>query len=75
MSFLTLFIITSIGLCLCYFVFDYTDFSKGEIIITPIIGILLGLHYKKHEDEIEFHHTCQFSLILVIITFNWSIEK
>jgi hypothetical protein len=75
MGLITLFVITILGLLICYLIFDNTAFIQGEIIVTPVVGILIGLHNSKIEEEDEIHHSWQFSLFFVIITFNWVTIK
>ena len=65
------FTLTVICLIIGYFIFDNTNFKDGEIIVAPVHGCLLGFHYNKEEYENENQYTLQFSLFLVIITFNW----
>ena len=72
MSLFSFLIITLLGLLICYIVFDNTNFKEGEIIIAPVWGLLLGVHYNKdYEENNDVIHTWQFSLFLCIITFKW----
>tara|TARA_R100000734_G_C3224736_1_gene34915 strand:+ start:238 stop:462 length:225 start_codon:yes stop_codon:yes gene_type:complete len=74
MSLLSFFFITIVGLIICYFVFDFTSFKKGEVIVTPVCGLLLGIHYNKdYLDDNSVEHTWQFSVFVFIITFKWTI--
>ena len=50
--------------------------AKGaEIIISPILGVLLGVLYHKayFQDEEVTDYTLQVSLLFVVITVKWEV--
>ena len=71
MTLISFLLLTVIALSIGYAIFQLTNFKDGEIIVAPVNGFLLGFHYNKEENENENQYTLQFSLFLVIITFNW----
>jgi hypothetical protein len=46
----------------------------GQLIISPIIGIMFGALYDKEEDD-EVYHTVQILLFVVALTFTWETNE
>lgn len=72
MTLISFFLITFIATVIGYIFFDMTDFKVGEIVITPVWGVLLGIHYHKNYDDKNTNHTFQCCLCFLIITYKWT---
>ena len=72
MTIFTFFALSLIATVVGYLIFDMTNFKVGEIIITPILGIMLGCHYHKNKENDDTNHTFQCSLFFLINSFHWT---
>ena len=46
----------------------------GQLIISPIMGIMFGALYDREEDD-EVYHTVQILLFVVALTFTWETNE
>jgi hypothetical protein len=60
-----------IFLLLLYFSVLAMQQFNGELIISPIMGIMLGSLYDREQDENQVYHTVQFLMLFVAFTFTW----
>jgi hypothetical protein len=44
---------------------------NGELIISPIMGVMLGSLYDREQDENQVYHTVQVLMLFVAFTFTW----
>jgi hypothetical protein len=60
-----------IFLLLLYFSVLAMQQFNGELIISPIMGIMLGSLYDREQDENQVYHTVQVLMLFVAFTFTW----
>jgi hypothetical protein len=60
-----------IFLLLLYFSVLAMQQFNGELIISPIMGVMLGSLYDREQDENQVYHTVQVVLLFVAFTFTW----
>jgi hypothetical protein len=60
-----------IFLLLLYFSVLAMQQFNGELIISPIMGVMLGSLYDREQDENQVYHTVQVLMLFVAFTFTW----
>lgn len=60
-----------IFLLLLYFSVLAMQQFNCELIISPIMGVMLGSLYDRESDGAEIYHTVQVVLLFVAFTFTW----
>jgi uncharacterized membrane protein YkgB len=60
-----------IFLLLLYFSVLAMQQFNAELIISPIMGVMLGSLYDREQDENQVYHTVQVLMLFVAFTFTW----
>jgi hypothetical protein len=63
-----------IFLLLLYFSVLAMQQFNGELIISPIMGIMFGALYDRETDD-KVYHTVQIVLLFVAFTFTWETNE
>jgi hypothetical protein len=63
-----------IFLLLLYFSVLAMQQFNGELIISPIMGIMFGALYDRETDD-KVYHTFQLVLLFVALTFTWETNE